>query len=366
MFLSPEMVLANKLEAVLNQAQKDSLEIEDFIFHIIEPEEDDANKVLYLDSVELGAKQSKFFLDRLRDTLSGTQYVFKEEAVSLKEKCEHLLRPRKDFNKISRQITEDFAARHKGAMSAGVFVISVVSFKLSGAETRKLILLIKMDKSETFSYSSKIKDGKRVAEMREVPNSLNESRKAIQKSAVIDVSDEFAWGVLAQDRGEPRLSDYFRAFLGVTERQHDSVLTRTAAIAVRRWALTLKPAEMAAGEDSSTFAGRAIDYLKGHAQFDSDAFVEMVVRDTDKTRKKNLTASLSKVLADSGVLGQVFEPKPESLKKAERTTVYRTDEGVTISFEGDRNAVGVSVRQEAGHTVLTVRTKTPYPKLVGG
>jgi hypothetical protein len=107
--------MAGKLEAVLSQAQKDSLDIEEFIFHIIEPEADDDEKVVYLDSVTLQEKQRTFFLDRLRDTAEGTQYVFQQDAVTLKEKCAQLVAPRADFNLLSRQITARLCRPSQGA-----------------------------------------------------------------------------------------------------------------------------------------------------------------------------------------------------------------------------------------------------------
>jgi hypothetical protein len=354
--------MTGKLEAVLSQSQKDSLDIEEFIFHIIEPEADDDERVIYLDSVTLQEKQRSFFLDRLRDTAEGTQYVFQQDAVTLKEKCAQLVGPRADFNLLSRQITADFAGRHKGQMSAGVFVVAIVRYQATARSQKKLILLIKMDKSPSFSYSHKQVNGKRVAEMREVPNALSETKKAIQKSAVIDVGGEFAWNVLAQDRvHKPLLGNYFQAFLGVIERQQDSALTRAALNTVRKWARTLSIDQMPEGEDSNTFTGRAFNYLKDHDQFDTSAFLDVVVRDTNKQRKQVLTDSLSEALAESGVRGQVFQPRPESLPKKERTTTYKTAEGVTVSFEGDRDAAGVSVVEVDGATILSVRTAKLIP-----
>lgn len=351
-----------KLEAVLSQAQRDSLDIEEFIFHIIEPDAADEEKVVYLDSVSLQEKQRTFFLDRLRDIAEGTQYVFQKDAVTLNEKCSQLIAPNADFNQLSRQITADFAGRHKGQMSAGVFVIAIVRYQATARTQKKLVLLIKMDKSPTFSYTHKEINGKRVAEMQEIPNALGETKKAIQKSAVIDVSNEFAWDVLAQDRVyKPVLGDYFKAFLGVIERQQDSALTRTALNTVRKWARLLKSDQISDGEDANTFTGRAFNYLKDHDQFDTDSFLDVVVRDPDKKRKRELTESLDLALAESGVQGQSFQPRPESLPKKERTTTYKTAEGVTVSFEGDRDAAGVTVTEIDGATVLSVRTAKLIP-----
>lgn len=90
------------IESVLGQVQRDSLEIVDFIFHIIDPEVAEEDRVIFLDEVQLQEKQKHFFLDRLRDVAEGTQYVFKADAVHLKEKCEQLLAESDRFNGCGR------------------------------------------------------------------------------------------------------------------------------------------------------------------------------------------------------------------------------------------------------------------------
>ncbi len=346
------------LESVLGQAQRASLEIHNLIFHIIDPEIEENNHVLFLDEVELQEKQKDFFLDRLRDIAEGTQYVFRENAVHLKEKCAQLLDPVQDFNQKSRQITQDFAGRHREQMAAGVFVIAVVKFLASANEWRQLVLLVKLDKRPSFSYKYEDRGGKKVAVMEEVPNALSETKAAVQKSAVVDVTDHFAWDVLAFDRvAKPLLSDYFKAFLGVTERQQDSEWTRIAHATVKRWAARLTPESMPPGEDLYTYTGRAMNYLQDHDRFDTDAFIDAVVKDQDATRKANLAEQLGEELAKEGVAGQQFVPRPASIPNKLRKQVYRTAEGVTISFEGDKDAVGLHIEQKAdGGKIITIET----------
>lgn len=232
------------IESVINNQQRESLEIVDFIFHIIDPDEaEEDDGVIFLDEVNLAPQQKSFFLDRLREMAEGTQYIFKPESVHLKEKCEQLLQDRSRFPEFSRQITSDFAGRHKGNMSAGVFIVCNVRYLVSANNYQHLAFLVKMDRQASFSYSYKEILGRRVATVEANANSLNESKAAIQKSALVDTSTQFAWDVLAFDRAKkPGLSDYFRGFLGVTERQQDSVLTRTTHSVVKKWARAI-PAE---------------------------------------------------------------------------------------------------------------------------
>lgn len=346
------------LDSVLSQAQRDSLAIHNLIFHIIDPEIKEDDHVVYLDEVQLQEKQKDFFLDRLRDIAEGTQYVFSQDAVHLKEKCEALLDDEDNFNQLSRQITADFAGRHQEQMSAGVFVIAVVTFLAAAHNQRKLILLVKMDRRPSFSYKYKNEGGKRIAIMEEVENALSETKAAVQKSAVIDVTNFFAWDVLAYDRvKKPLLSDYFKGFLGVLNRHQDSELTRIAHATVRKWAKVLKVEDLPEGEDLFSFTGRAFNYLSDRDQFDTDSFVDTVVRDEDVARKAVLSAGLRQALVDAGVAGQLFSPKPASIPKRDSQQVYKTAEGVTISFVGDKDLVGMRIEPKPdGGKIITIET----------
>lgn len=350
--------MAVPLDGVLSQAQRESLEIVSFIFHIIDSDSEGDEDVVFLDEVQLQAAQKKFFLDRLRDIAEGTQYVFKQDAVHLKEKCQQLLDAPDRFIEFSRQITTDFSGRHQGQMSAGVFIVSTVKYLAAAHDWRQLVFLVKMDKQPSFTYSYEEKDGRRVAVINEVQNSLNENKNAIQKSALIDVSDQFAWDALAFDRvKKPGLSDYFRAFLGVTERQQDAVLTRAAHNQVRKWAKKLTAEQLPPGEDMNTFAGRSLNYLNDHDTFDTDDYLNAVVRDEDADRKAVLMGSLREALAETGVAGQQFRPQPGSLRTRERKQVYQTLEGVTISFEGSAEAVGMAIEPLGnGRARVTIET----------
>lgn len=346
------------IESTLNQAQRDSLEITDFIFHIIEPDAQEVQQVLFLDEVQLQERQKTFFLSRLRDVLEGTQYVFQPNAVHLKEKCEQLVNGTGEFNQISREITTDFAGRHAAQMSAGVFVVSVVRYLSQAHDWKKLVLLVKMDKSASFSYSRTEINGRWVAVMNEVPNALGETKSAIQKSAVIDAHDHFAWDVLAFDRVKaPRLGDYYKAFLGVQERQKDSELTRLAHSTVRKWARQLPTDAMPEGEDAHGYSGRSLNYLRDHTAFDTDAFVNAVIRDEDQDRKQTLQTQLLAALVGSGVSGQQFVPKPNSLSSSEMKQKYETAEGLIITFDGSKDAVGLTIENlENGVKRIVIQT----------
>lgn len=331
------------IEGVLSQNQRDSLEIEDFIFHIIDPDAEEDGRVIFLDEVNLHAKQREFFLARLKDIAEGTQYKFLDNAVHLKTPCTEIISIPNRFVELSRSITTDFAGRHKGQMSAGVFVVATVKFLVSANNWQKLVFLVKMDKRPSFSYSYKEENGRRIASMSEVENALSEAKSAIQKSALIDVSDIFAWDVLALDQiKKPLLGDYYKGFLGVTERQNDSSLTRNTHTVVKKWARELTKEQMPENEDALDYIGRAFNYLVDRDIFITDDFINTVVKDENPDRKENLKNLLREALAVAGISGQTFRPQAGSITKKDKKQIYKTEEGVIITFEGDKATVGLS------------------------
>lgn len=205
------------IESTLNEAQRNSLEISEFIFHVVGP--DVAEQGGEVDEVQLSDRQREFFLGRLKDVLSGTQYVFQPNAVHLKEKVEQIIADPENFSEISKQIANDFSGRHGNQMSDGIFVVAVAKYLSQPHVWKNLVLLIKMDKSASFSYERKQLEGRWVAVMSEVPNALNESKAAIQKSAVVDADGHFAWNVLAYELSSSKLKLATKNYLEIDDEQ---------------------------------------------------------------------------------------------------------------------------------------------------
>lgn len=346
------------LEAVITGDQRESFCIESFIFHIIQLDSSDESDFIYLDEVELHPKQEAFFLERLKEIAEGTQYIFRDESISLREKCQRLVLEPENFVTLSKNIASDFSGHHNRSMSPGVFVVAVIKYLKAAHDWQKLIFLVKMDGQPSFSYNYKEINGKRVAFVTDVQNALNETKKSIQKSALIDVSENHAWHVLATDRMNKTLGVYFKKFLGVIERQQDSILTRATHSTVKKWAKAISRDELPPGEDVHTYGTRALNYLKDNDTFDTDSFIKTVLRDDNQERKSKFSLQLRSELEQAGIAGQIFSPRPESLPKKQRRSVYETSEGVRIEWEGDRDAVGVSFQDvQGGGKLITINTR---------
>lgn len=348
--------MPREIEGVLTAKHRSTLEIEDFIFHIISNEDTEDN-VVYLDGVELQPSQEQFFLDRLKDVASGTQYIFKDDSANLRQKVQQLSGG-EDFISISRQITFDFAERHSKNMSEGVFIISRLKYVCDGDTTSYLLFLVKMDKQPSLKYSYKEKNGKKIAVVEEIQDSLNENKAAIQKSALVDISGYFSWDVLAFDRSERQgLTDYFKAFLGVKERQVDSEWTKLAHRTVRKWARSIPKDDFPEGEDAASFSGRSYNFLCDNDVFDTESYINTVVRSSNPEKKERLISTLKQHLEEAGVAGQRFSPQPNSIPGKDKKEKYLTAEGVVVIFEGDREAAGISIDDIGrGRKRITIET----------
>lgn len=345
-------------ESVLTNMQAAHLEIEHFIFHVIHPDQEDP--VTFLDEVVLTDEQKTFFTERLRNAATGSQYQFMPDAVSLKEKCQQLIADLDCFIEVSRQITRSFAGHHTGNTANGVFVVAIAKTLVADNQPIRLVFLVKLDHKEVYQYVLEQLAGGQRAVMHKIANSLVEDKTAVQKSALIDVSDAFAWDVLASERRpkpDGEIWDYFKEFLGVRLREDASILTRKTLAVVRKWARGLGATDVPDGEDVNTYKSRAIRFLEDNDQFDTDRFLDTVVRDEiDVERKTRVKQSLRDQLAEAGVAGQTFRPQPNSLPKKAKRMVYETMEGVTIQFEGSREEKGITIRTADGGKIIEIRT----------
>lgn len=349
--------MAKSISSVLSKGQIESLQIEEFIFHIINTEGNE-EKTIFLDSVDLAVAQKKFFLDRLKDCAKGTQFIFKKDEVdSLEDKCSAYISGAATFNDTSKVITKSFSKLHAGTAADGLFVVSKVSYLSSPNEYKSLLFLVKLDKTATLSYSYEEKDGIKKAIINEVPNALSESKRAVQKSALIDLSSTHVWDVLAYDRVDSELTDYFKNFLGVQARKTASVMTQEAHRAVRTWARQIDGARLPEGEDATTLIGRSLSFFESIEEFDTEKFISAVVRHTDPGKKKELYDELYDTLANEGIAGTNFKVVPSSISKKDRKTIYETAEGVVITYQGDQKAAGITRKSlPDGREIITIET----------
>ncbi len=75
--------------------------------------------------------------------------------------------------------------------------------------------------------------------MEEIKNSIVQSKEAIQKVAIINLYNHYDWGVLANDKktgNNPKVAEYFEAFLEMRMKDTHKALTIKAIDLPRKWA----------------------------------------------------------------------------------------------------------------------------------
>ena len=326
-------------ESVLTQAEKDSIKIKKFIFHIII--ESELNPI-FLDEVTLTEDQLTFFKNRFIEAAEGTQFEFNDKTVSeVYKNCNKLIDdPEKNFLEQSKFLTASFKTHHKKSMSDGVFITSLVNIK----DECDIIFLLKLDNRKVYEYK---RTGNK-AILEEIKNTFVEDKKAIQKIAIIDVSNYYKWDVLAYDRNPGQgkaIGEFFADFLAVHPRETPSVLTDKTISAIRQWSITNK-SDLDPTQEVSSYKARCLDYLKNSKKVSYKDLINTVIFDDDASRKRKLKKSLKVFLEEKGLYGQSFKPNEGSLNKAQSKNIRKTAEGIKIEWEGDAKDVNIEIPNE--------------------
>lgn len=340
-------------ESVLTRQERASIRIDRFIFHILVSGEEEP---AYLEAVLLEENQKAFFRDRIADAAEGTQYVFIDRNDGTAVSCRRIVDGTdEDFLEESKRLAREFLGYHMGrATSSGAFIVAAINVEHAG-ERVPLIAMLKMDHQRVLSIITSREDKGLVARMQEVLNTFVEAKAALQKVALVDVGRHYAWDALAWERrSDEGVADYFKHFLGVTLREDPSHWTRQAVGAVTRWAKANSDG-LAEGDSLFAVKARAVQYMQTHDAFTTDGFLDMVVRSPDPGERAALRASLTRELAEAGIAGQQFTPKPGSLKSRDVRNRLTTLEGVSLEWTGDPNAKGMTItRGDDGRTRIVI------------
>jgi len=341
-------------ESVLSKAEKESFQIEKFIFHIIFKDDFQPE---YLEEVTLNEAQEMFFKSRFSEISEGTQFIFPDKSrAPLYRQCVDILAdPGLNFIETSKRITYDFLKKHVKTTTDGVFITALVSV----SDTHTLVFLLKLDHTKVYQYK---KNKKNKALLEEIKDTFSEDKRAIQKAAIVDVSDHYKWDVLVKDRSAAQMdsgiTDYFRRFLDVSELETPSKLTELAVRVATRWA-SGNIGDLDPDQDPSAYKSRAISYLKSSDKFDSDEFINFIIYDKDPKRREILRESLKTLMDEMGLSGQSFRPNTGTLTKSQTKSVRETAEQVKIEWQGEAVESNVYIPNEPdedGYFTITIKT----------
>lgn len=202
--------------AFFNEELRDTLQIERMVFHIVGSHQDDC---VHLEEVDPGIHRN-FFIERILSVESGAQYEF-SDASATKTRLQRISENAELFQEQSELLADDFQRKHGGSAAAGAFLIFVLS---CGGE--QSFALLKYDDETVVAYAVQDGEGgrKRVT-LDAIERTFVKNRDALQKAALIRLTDNGGELVVSDRQNSPKVARYFEGFLDAIRQHTDAELT---------------------------------------------------------------------------------------------------------------------------------------------
>ncbi len=330
-------------------AELSSLRIENMILHVVSDGDFEPQRSRVVEHQD-------FFLDRIKDTDASAIFEFNPMSAT-KATLEKMAKSVGAFEEGAQSLSMEFAKFHGKSSKPGAFFV----FELRSDQTNdRLFSLIKYDYQQVIEQSS----GTEGELLRLILQAFVAQKKAVQKSAIIRVSDGVAGSVIsATDRIMPGLdvADYFAKFLHVKRNRSDEELTRTVRIILRD-TLTEIREHLPDGGVAQAFR-RAQATLRDRGLINSSAISEAIMAAADGIGNESLTSDvtnrLNRKLRSANLDGLEFPPDRSVLQKPPLRRL-KTTEGVTILYP-DNVDRSVIERQSlpSGGEVIKITTAKP-------
>lgn len=321
--------------ATLTNDEVEALKIENFIFHVVHHGADDP--VLFDDTPLATFEQ--FFIDRIKETLKGNKFLFREQS-QVKEKLESWEKGEHTFVDISKNLARQFHRVGDKRMKAGVLI--VIGLKTN---ERKLYSLIKYDSEKVVTFTC---EGAK-AILQAVTNNFTEAPKALQKSALIDLKSDEAEVVIIDRMSRSGISDFYKKFLGVERLRNPKEMTGDLVKVVRK---TVKAhAESLPRAIISKVSERIVEIALARKEYEADGFFNdfFGVNASEAIRQ-----TFDKELDNLKLTGEAFEYDEDELPKSEDKK-YMTFEGIRIIMPAKAEGT-LDVKHTDDETVVTIRT----------
>lgn len=204
--------------AFFDEQQLAGLSIRRMAFHLVGPDEGD---LVLLQATKPGHFES-FFLDRIASVNAGRPYRF-SDASATRERLGRITADPKVFQTESEELARDFQRGHSGKnASIGAFLVFELGY---GAETA--FALLKYDDETVLSYAfNEDAQGRKVVSLASIERTFVKNREALQKSALIRLTDDGRGDLIVLDRrNQQKVARYFESFLAADRQHEDDDLT---------------------------------------------------------------------------------------------------------------------------------------------
>lgn len=204
--------------AFFDDTQRAKVTIKRMVFHLVGPE---AKNFVLLQETSPG-KFADFFLDRILSVNGGILYRF-SDASSTRTRLARIAADGKTFQAESESLAEDFQQHHGGSAAAGAFLV----FEIDVAG-EQCFALLKYDDETVLSYGfEEDEKGRKKVSLEALERTFVQNREALQKSALIRLTDGGGELVVLDRRNQQKVARYFETFLGAKRVHENAEITST-------------------------------------------------------------------------------------------------------------------------------------------
>lgn len=322
----------------LTVADRAALSVENFIFHAVHHGVPDPT---LFDAVPIGIFEP-FFIARVIETLQGNRYDFVRNSKTMAA-LRGIEADPTTFVETSKDLARRFH-KYDGRFRKGVLIVTTLK---TGA--RRLHSLIKLDYEDdiiTFDVTNA------TAVLKEVMRPLGPSPKALQKSALVELTPAGGNLMVVDHGSRADITQFFQGFLEVERKFSPAEMTESVTKAVIH---TIQVHSDALPVEITARAKALVSEAAGKdAKFASPKFCQAVF---GMHGTAAVQATFDEALARDGMVGEEFDFDKASLPKDGGARRYVTKERVTINVpEGAHDTVKVEHDKKKGISTVTIRS----------
>lgn len=209
----------------LSDEDLEGLQIEQSVFHIVGP----GNEHFQLLEAFDATPYTSFFLGRIRSVNSGNCYRFLDDS-PVRTQLGRISDHASTFQEESEKLATSFNEAHGGSAAIGAFLL----FSLL-CPSGRVFALLKFEDEKVLSYAlKKGSSGKPAPDFGEIEKTFVQNRNALQKAAMIRLSDESDTVFIVDRQNPQRPAAYFERFLHVRRLRTEQELTKELVSITRK------------------------------------------------------------------------------------------------------------------------------------
>lgn len=324
-------------------------ELERIIFHIVSP---DLETPRILMEVETPEDYSKFFIDRLKETLKGTTYIFQDNSW-VKNEITNALKSPHSFVDTSERLAQKFQELFKSDKRLIPGALMLLKIK-SGNNSYGSI--IKYDDMSVISYKTEtLANGKIKPILDQFVNNFVQDKRAIQKSVLFNINCPHS-SVVCTDRSGTKgdITDKLKGYLQADRLFTRTLLTERLIAALEETARS--QSDLIPPEIKRRLKSTIKQAVRDMVEFDPENHEQILTAAFGEAhREEKLKKAFNAALKSKKILHERFEIAHESIKETSKK-VKLTHEGVKVIYTSDDINKNIFFEEDGTKKIIRIIT----------